>query len=412
MVKPLPLLIGLRYIRSKRRHQFMALTSAISLLGMILGVFALIVVMSVMNGFAAELRGRILSVIPHGYIDGPNQQLSNWQQWSTIITQDPSVIAVAPYMMGQVMLSRPGVMRGAQLTAIDPVQEVLVSGVVQQMVAGSLVDLEPGMYGIVLGDLLARQMGLRPNDTVTVILPKVTITPLGLFPRLKTFTVIGLLSTGTELDMQTAFIHLSDGQKLFQMGDHVQGLRVALDDLFKASVVLPKLADSITGAQVRVWSETQGNLFRAIAMEKTVVALLLLIIIAVAAFNIIATLTVMVANKRGDIAILRTMGASSRSITAIFMVQGVVMGVLGITIGVALGVPVSLYMGHLVRWFENQWGIQLFDPQIYFINTLPSLLQWSDVYWVVLCALALSVLATWYPARRAAKVNPARILRY
>lgn len=413
MFKPLSLFIGLRYTRAKRRNQYISFVSLVSLLGMVLGVFALVVVLSVMNGFEAELRGRILSVVPHGYLDGPDGRLPDWQQWSARVEQSPSVKAVAPYIDGNAMLNRPGMARGVELVAIDPVLEAQVSTVSGQMLAGSLEDLEPGAYGMVIGNILARTMGLSPGDSITVLLPKVTVTPVGVFPRAKRFTVVGVFSVGAQLDGSTVFIHLRDGQKLFQLDQAVTGLRIELHDLFDASRVLPELAGKLpAGTRAKLWSETQGSLFRAVKMEKTMISLLLLIIVAIAAFNIVSILTMMVADKRSDIAVLRTMGASPNTIMAVFMVQGITVGLVGISVGIALGIPVALNVGEIVAWVESQFGGQVFNPQVYFISRIPSLLKWDDVLLIAGCGFILSVLATLYPARRAASIEPAEVLRY
>ena len=413
MFKPLSLFIGLRYTRARRRNQYISFVSLVSLLGMILGVFALVVVLSVMNGFEAELRGRILSVVPHGYLDGPDRRLENWQQWSAEFGRWPAVKGLAPYIDGNAMLTRPGMARGVQLVAIDPQSEAAVSSVSQQMVVGSFDALLPGSYGIIIGNILARTMGLAPGDTITVLLPKVTVTPVGVFPRSKRFTVVGTFSVGSQLDGSTVFINLRDGQKLFQLDEAVTGLRVELDDMFAAARVLPQMAAKMPAhSKAKLWSETQGSLFRAVKMEKTMISLLLLIIVAIAAFNIVSILTMMVTDKRSDIAVLRTMGASPLTITAIFMVQGITVGLVGIAVGIALGVPVALNVGDIVAWLESQSGAHVFNPQVYFISRIPSLLKWDDVLMIAGCGFVLSILATVYPARRAARIEPAEVLRY
>ena len=413
MFKPLSLFIGLRYTRARRRNQYISFVSLVSLLGMILGVFALVVVLSVMNGFEAELRGRILSVVPHGYLDGPDRRLENWQQWSAEFGRWPAVKGLAPYIDGNAMLTRPGMARGVQLVAIDPQREAAVSSVSQQMVVGSFDALLPGSYGIIIGNILARTMGLAPGDTITVLLPKVTVTPVGVFPRSKRFTVVGTFSVGSQLDGSTVFINLRDGQKLFQLDEAVTGLRVELDDMFAAARVLPQMAAKMPAhSKAKLWSETQGSLFRAVKMEKTMISLLLLIIVAIAAFNIVSILTMMVTDKRSDIAVLRTMGASPLTITAIFMVQGITVGLVGIAVGIALGVPVALNVGDIVAWLESQSGAHVFNPQVYFISRIPSLLKWDDVLMIAGCGFVLSILATVYPARRAARIEPAEVLRY
>lgn len=413
MYQPLALFIGLRYTRAKRRNQFISFVSLISLLGMMLGVTALVVVMSVMNGFEAELRGRILSVIPHGYIDGPEQRLSDWPSWQKQLTKSDSVVAASPYIDGTVMLSRPGMVRGAMLYAIDPEAEAKVSTIDASMIAGQLMDLQQGGYQIVLGDILARHLGVYVGDEISVILPRVTVTPVGIFPRVKRFTVAGIFQVGADLDGNTVFIHLADGQKLFQTGNQVKGLRLQLSDLFLAPSYLPELAKTMpTGSVAKDWSETQGSLFNAVAMEKTMVSLLLMIIVLIAALNIVSIVTMMVSDKRADIAVLRTMGASPPLILRLFMIQGVAVGFAGILVGVAIGIPLALYVGDIVAMLEGLLGAQVFNPEVYFISRIPSELQCSDILWVSCCGLLLSVIATIYPSIRASQIQPAEALRY
>lgn len=413
MFHPLSIYIGLRYTRAKRRNQFISFVSLISLLGMVVGVIALVVVLSVMNGFEAEVRGRILAVVPHGFLTGTNDKLDNWQAPAATLRQQPAVLGVAPFLDSQVMLSRPGMIRAAMLQAIDPALEGQVSSLGQSMVNGSLSDLAPGKYRIIIGSLLSRYLGVYVGDEVSVVLPRVSVTPVGVFPRVKRFVVSGIFEVGAALDSNTVFIHLADGQKLFQYGPAIKGLRLQFDDLFKADQYLPELLTLMPeGAVATSWSQTQGSLFQAVKMEKTMVSLLLLIIVAIAAFNIVSILTMMVADKRSDIAVLRTMGASSQTILWVFVIQGVVIGSGGILIGIILGVPLALFTGEIVQWFESLVGAQVFSPEVFFINRIPSVLKLSDVMMIAGWGLGLSVLATIYPSIRAAKVQPAEALRY
>ena len=413
MYQPLALFIGLRYTRAKRRNQFISFVSLISLLGMILGVTALVVVMSVMNGFEAELRNRILSVVPHGYIDGPEQRLSDWPNWQKQLTESNSVVAAAPYIDGTVMLSRPGMVRGAMLHAIEPEAEAKVSTISASMISGQLKDLQQGGYNIVLGEILASHLGVYVGDEISIILPRVTVTPVGVFPRVKRFTVVGIFQVGAELDSTTVFIHLADGQKLFQTGSDVKGLRLQLSDLFLAPSYLPELVKKMPkGSVAKTWSETQGSLFSAVAMEKTMVSLLLMIIVLIAALNIVSIVTMMVSDKRSDIAVLRTMGASPQSILRLFMIQGVAVGFAGILVGIAIGIPLALHVGDIVVALESLLGAQVFNPEVYFISRIPSVLQWSDVLWIGFSGLLLSVIATIYPSIRASQIQPAEALRY
>lgn len=413
MLRPLPLFIGLRYSQSKRRNQFISFVSLISLLGMALGVFALLVVLSVMNGFEAELRSRVLAVIPHGIVTASDGHLSDWQDLSRRLVRDDEVVAVAPFVAGNIMLSRPGIVRGAKLNAILPAQESEVSQIAGRMVRGGMEQLLPGKYHLVLGSILARQLNVDIGDQVSVVLPRVTVTPVGVFPRVKRFTVTGIFSAGSQVDSDSAFIHLVDGQKLFQLGDDVSGLRLKLHDLFAAPKKMQELAGELpAGVIAKSWRETQGSLFQSVAMEKRMIGLLLLIIVAIAAFNIISILIMMVADKRADIAVLRTMGLSPFKVMAIFVVQGVSVGVTGIAMGIAAGLPVAFVIGDIVSWFEQLLGSQLFNPQVYFISQIPSVVKLSDVLLIVVSGVLLTVMATLYPAYRAAKIHPAEVLRY
>ncbi|MFT5578694.1 MAG: lipoprotein-releasing system permease protein [Paraglaciecola psychrophila] len=413
MYRPLSLFIGLRYTRAKRRNQFISFVSLISLLGMVLGVIALVVVLSVMNGFEGELRNRILAVVPHGFIDGPDQRLSQWRGLRTQLEADSQVLASAPYIDSNVMLSRPGIVRGVQLHAIEPLLESKVSSVHQHMISGQLSDLSAGANHIVLGEILARIMGVYVGDEITVILPRVMVSLAGLHPRQKRYRVSGIFQVGADLDSNTAFIHLADGQKLFQLGDSVEGLRLQFQDLFSAADELQRLLPTLpAGLQARDWAQTQGSLFQAVKMEKTMVSLLLMVIVTIAAFNIVSILTMMVADKRADIAVLRTMGASQRSVIAVFMIQGISVGLAGIVLGIVIGVPIALQVGDIVYWLENALGGKVFNPNVYFISRIPSLLETADLVLIASSGFVLSALATIYPALRAAKIQPAEALRY
>ncbi len=428
MLKQIPLFIGLRYIRAKRRNQFISFISAVSFLGMMLGILALIVVLSVMNGFDRELKGRILSVVPHGYIYRVEQQnvgveeddseqnskgLSDWQALAKQIIAHPDVVAVAPYIKGNGMVSQFGVVRGIEITGVLPNTEAQVSQLAQDFIAGSFDSLQAGEYNIILGSLLAKHLGVAIGDKVTLVLPQVNITPLGIFPRMKRFNVTGVFQAGAQLDGSATMIHLDDAKKLFRYGENVEGLRVKVADLYDAKRILQEVVQSLpAGFQAKDWSQTQGGLFQAVKMEKTVITLLLMIVVAVAAFNIISILIMMVADKRSDIAVLRTLGASRGSIMGIFIIQGSSVGVIGTVVGAVLGVILALNISTIAAFIEHLLGLQLFNPDIYFISFLPSHLMWEDVLVVCSSALCLSFLATLYPAYRAAQVQPAEALRY
>lgn len=413
MYKPLAVFIGLRYTHARRRRQFVSFVSLISLLSMFLGVFSLVVMTSVMNGFERELRGRILSVLPHVYVDAPGGAMENWQQWADRIAKDSHITGVAPYISSHVMLSTASGIRAAKITAIEPQLERRVSVIDAHIQQGSITDLQPGRYQIVLGSLLAHYLGVGIGDDVVVILPQVSVTPAGVFPRQKRFQVAAIFEVGAQVDAEAAFIHLADGQRLFHKKELVQGVRIQLIDLFSAPEFARKLAKSLPDTfEVKDWSETQGSLFRAVKMEKRLVALLLAAVVAIAAFNIVSILTMMVADKRADVAVLRTMGASPRIVMTVFLIQGMTLGLVGVGLGVALGVPMAINIGDVIAWLEQLTGFTVFDPRVYFISYVPSELQWFDVGMVALGGLLLSLLATLYPAYRAARIHPAEALRY
>ncbi len=414
MPASLPFFIGLRYFRKGAGDdRFLSLMSWFSLLGMMLGVVSLIVVTAVMNGFEAELQKRVLSVLPHAYVEGPNQRLDDWPAQRQAIASASGLKASAPYVGGKAMLSAAGRIQGVAMYGIDPELERSVSSVAEKMIAGRYLSETPGHYEVVVGDILARQLDLMPGDTLRVILPKVTVTPFGLFPRERVFTVVGMFSAGAQLDASTAFIHLQDAQKLYQLGTAVQGLRLQFSDLLQSAKwsadLLPLLPK---GSTVVDWSVSQGSLFQAVKMEKLMVRLLLMFIVIIAAFNIISILSMAVSSRRGAIAVLRTMGASPGSITGVFIVYGVATGLCGVLLGLLIGVPLAVNIGDVVAWFESVTGLYVFDPQVYFISRIPSLLRVTDIVWICGFGLALSVLATLYPARQAAKVQPAEALRY
>ena len=410
---PFSIFVGLRYIRAKRRNQFLSFISLIALMGMTMGVVALIVVLSVMNGFEAELRGRVLSLVPHAYLESTNGSIDDWQLLAERFNDNPQVLGVAPFIGGEAMLSMPGVVRGIQLTGIDPEFENAVSVIDKNMLAGTLADLEERRYGVVLGALIARHMGLTVGDSVTIVIPKVSVTPAGIFPRSRRFTVVGVFEVGAQVDSNTAFIHIGDAARLFAMKGQVQGLRIQTSDLYRVNEILASTIASLSGEyQIQDWSKSQGSLFQAVRMEKTMIAVLLTTVVAVAAFNIISILTMMVTEKRADIAVLRTMGASPYAVMAVFIVQGMGIGVLGVVIGGIVGVLAALNISELVSAIEDIFHIYVFDPRVYFITKIPSVLQWLDVLRIISGALLLSFLATLYPAYRASEIEPAEALRY
>ncbi len=409
----LPLFIGLRYSFSRQHNRFIGLVSMVSLLGMALGVASLITVLSVMNGFAGELRDRILSLVPHLQIESAAGQLPDWQQLATRVELTAGVTGVAPYIESKVLLGSHRMVRGAQVTAVNPALESSVSQVFEHMTAGSFAALSERSYGIVVGDLLARALAVEVGDSLELTVPRLIITPLGSFPRRKRFTVVGVFQVGAQLDSSQAYISIISGQKLFGLGESVQGLRVRLADLYQA----PIAADHWRGElgedfRVRDWGGSQGSLFDAIRMEKIMMTILLLSVVAVAAFNIVSTLTMAVTDKRSDIAVLRTMGARAGTIMAIFMAQGLLLALSGIGAGVLLGVALALNISEVTLFVERLFGMKLFNPQVYFISDLPARLEPTDVLVVAALALLLSLCATIFPAWRATRIAPAEVLRY
>ena len=411
MFRPFPLFIGIRYARARRDARFVSVVSAVALCGLALGVMALVVVLSVMNGFDRELRARILSLVPHVTVHtlGPAE---DWRPLARRLAGVPGVSAALPWTGGTAMLSTPGVVRGVELGGLRPEADADASGVSASMVSGALQDLRPGGFGIVLGGLLARSLGVDVGDTVTVMLPQLTVTPAGAWPRMRRFQVVGVFKVGAQVDASTALVHLEDAARLYRTGQGVHAVRLLLEHPSDAPAIAAKLATREEGRTIEDWSRTQGTLFNAVRMEKRMVTLLLMVVVAVAAFNIVSILTMVVAEKRGAIAVLRTMGASPGQVMAIFAAQGTLTGVVGIAAGLAAGIPLALHAGAILAWFEELLGLRLFDPNVYFISYLPSQLQGGDVALVSGMALLLCVLATLYPARRAAAIGPAEALRY
>jgi lipoprotein-releasing system permease protein len=416
-LRPYELLVGLRYTHARRsagRNAFVSFIAAVSMLGIALGVAALIVVLSVMNGFQQELRTRILAVASHIEIRGFNGSLPDWRAVARSARANREVQAEAPYVLGQVMLSAGGANRGAVIRGVDPALESAVADFGAHMSAGSLSDLKPGEFGIVLGSELAHALGTRIGDSVVVITPQGTVTPAGTLPRVKSFRVVGVFEVGMfEFDSGLALIDLEDAQKLYRLGDAVTGVRLKLDDLFAAPRVARQLATTLpVDAEVRDWTLNHANFFRAVAIEKRMMFLILTLIVAVAAFNIVSAQVMVVTDKQADIAILRTQGASPASILAIFIIQGALVGTLGTLLGVVGGLALALNIETVVPFVERLLGVQFLDKTVYYISELPSQVQQGDVVLVAAIAFGLTLLATLYPSWRASKINPAEALRY
>ena len=413
---PFELFVGLRYTRAKRRNHFISFISMTSMVGIALGVAALIVVLSVMNGFQQELRSRILGVASHMQITGADNQLADWQFIAGRLQDIPHVEAAAPYIMAQGMLSYGAAVQGAIVRGVLPVAEDQVAEIGAHMRAGQLADLRAGEFGIVLGAELAQALGVMIGDKVVLLAPQGQVTPTGLIPRIKQFRVVGLFQIGMyEYDAGLALIHMDDAAVLYRMGDKVSGLRLKLDDLFRAPALTPQLGATLGDYgryYVSDWTQQHANFFRAVQMEKRVMFIILTLIVAVAAFNIVSTLVMAVTDKRADIAIMRTFGASPRSIMQIFIVQAALIGIIGTVAGAGIGIVVAQNIDVIVPAIERLFNIQFLAKDVYYISDLPSQLLWSDVGVIVSLSFLLSLLATLYPSWRAAKTNPAEALRY
>ena len=384
------------------------------MMGIALGVMALITVLSVMNGFEKEVRERILDMVSHLTVTDFEGKLKNWPDVLKTTKTHKNVIAAAPYIEAQGMMINGASVNGTLIRGVLPEQEPSVSNVASKMKKGHFSNLQAGKFGVVLGQDLARILGVHLGDKVTMVTPSANVTPAGVAPRLKRFTVVGIFYLGMyEYDSTMAIIHMSDAQRLFRMKGQVTGVRAKLNDLFAAPLTKVQMQESdLSEYWVRDWSSYHANWFRAVKIEKRMIFLLLLLIVAVAAFNIVSTLVMVVTDKQSDIAILRTLGASPRSIMSIFMVQGAVIGIIGTIIGTISGVSLSLNLDTVVPFIERLLGIHILDPAVYYISVLPSDLHWDDVWMICSISLVLGLVATIYPAWRASKTQPAEALRY
>ena len=415
---PIAIEIGLRYTRAKnklggsKRDGFLSFISGISMAGIALGVAALIIVLSVMNGFQKDVRDRMLSVLSHIEISS-NQGVDDWEGLSKFVQKQDHVIGVAPLVQSQALLSNGETMRGAGLRGISPEAEGAVSDLPHQFRVGSIDALKPGEFGIALGGQLADMFGLHVGDKISVMVPQGDLTPAGMMPRLRTFNVVGILDTGHyEFDSSLALIHWKDAAALARV-DGPTGLRVKLDDMQQAPNVSRKLNEKLPSYLFASdWSQQNRNWFAAVKTEKRMMFIILTLIIAVAAFNLVSTLVMTVTDKQADIAILRTMGASARMIQHVFFVQGLAIGLLGSVIGVLLGLLIACNIDVIVPFIEHVFGIQFLPRDVYFISELPSDVRLADVVTVGAMAFFLSLIATIYPSWRAAKVKPAEALRY
>lgn len=410
MFNPLALFIGLRYTQARRRNRFVSFIALISMIGLTLGVAVLITVLSVMNGFDRELKNRVLGMVPQATISS-QVMLYDWPQQIEQFKRLPHVVGAAPLTQLQGMLTAQGQVTGILVNGINPTYEPKVSIIQNYMMKGQLSALKRGEYGIILGKTLTDNLGLRVGDKVTLVLPEATPSPAGVVPRFKRFTLVGIYNIGSEVEGMMAYIALDDAATLLRMDAGAQSIRLKLDNIFAAPNVIKQALHQLPpyyyGSD---WTATHGNLFSAIQMEKAMVSLLLFLIVLVAAFNIVSSLVMVVTDKKADIAILRTLGASPRFITAIFMVQGTIIGVIGTLAGATLGIILATSISSILAWINSTLKLNLFSA--YFINYLPSELLWRDVAIIVGLSLLLSFLATIYPALRAAKIQPAEALRY
>lgn len=414
MFRPIELYIGLRYTRAKRRNHFISFISLISIVGVALGITVLITVLSVMNGFEKEVRERILGMASHATVSGYDGRLRDWDELAAQVAQNPEVVGTAPFVQGQAMLANGKEVSGALLRGVLPAEEPQVSDVGDHMLAGRLEDLRSGEYGIVLGAELARSLAVGPGDKVIVITPKATVTPAGILPKLRRFTVTGVFEVGmSDYDRGVAIVNIEDAARLFQLDDQVSGLRLRLEDLFRAPLVTRGLRQNLGGNYwVSDWTLQHANYFRAVRTEKTMMFIILMLIVAVAAFNIVSTLVMVVTDKQADIAILRTLGITPANVMAVFMVQGSVIGLFGTLLGVVGGVSLALNVETIVPALESVLGTKFLSPEVYYISDLPSDVHASDVLKIAFAAFVLTLVATLYPAWRAARTQPAEALRY
>ncbi|WP_088177916.1 lipoprotein-releasing ABC transporter permease subunit [Methylotenera sp. N17] len=416
---PFELLVGLRYTRAKRKNHFISFISFTSMIGIALGVWALIVVLSVMNGFQDELRNRILGVASHIEITGFNNRLSDWQTVAKEVTPatpqgESRVLAAAPYVMAQGMLSYGQAVQGSIVRGILPAEEAQVSSLSTHMKSGQLTDLKAGEFNIVLGSDLAMLLGVSVGEKVVLLAPQGQFTPTGVVPRIKQFKVVGIFQIGMyEYDAGLALIHMADAAKLYRMDDQVSGVRLKLNDLFDATAETARLNTQLKGAYyITDWTQQHANFFKAIQLEKRVMFIILALIVAVAAFNIVSTLVMAVTDKRADIAIMRTFGASPASIMKIFMIQGALIGMIGTVAGAFFGVLTALNIDTIVPFIERTFKVQFLAKDVYYISDLPSKLLWTDVWTILILSFVLSLFATLYPSYKASRINPAEALRY
>ncbi len=413
---PFELFVGLRYLRAKRKNHFSSFISITSMIGIALGVAVLIIVLSVMNGFGNELRNRIIGASSHLQISEGANTLSNWQEVADKVKGTPHVLASAPFVQGQGLLSFNSASQGTLVRGILPAQEVKVAEFADKMKVGKLDDLRAGEFNIILGQDFAYYFGLSIGDKVMLMSPSGQATPVGTMPRMKQFNLVGVFQTGYQnADFGLALVHMDDVAKLYRMGDKVSGLRIKLDDPFLTAEVAPSMAaqlGSLGNYYISDWVQENPNFFAALKMEKRIMSIIMVLVVAVAAFNIVSTLIMAVIDKRADIAIMRTFGASPRSIMQIFIIQGALIGIVGTLAGVVLGLLIAMNIDVIVPFIESLFHVQFLAKDVYYITEVPSQVLWSDVTIITLTSFILSLLATLYPSYKASKINPAEALRY
>ena len=414
MFRPIEVHIGLRYTKARRRNNFISIFSLISIVGITLGVLVMITVLSVMNGFQKEVRERILGAASHITIKGTDGKLDDWHEVMSSVEKNPEVIGSAPYIRTEGMLTNGQYVSAAFVRGIDPALEPSVSDVEKGILLGDFADLKAGDFKIYLGKYLARALGVYLGDKITMVTPQAAVTPAGILPRLKRFTVGGIFETGhNQYDSGLAIIHISDAAKLMRMGKDVTGVRVKIKDIFEAPRISLQLVEQLPGGYlVNDWTKLHENFFRAVQTEKRIMSIILILIIIIAAFNIIAMMVMTVTEKQSDIAILRTLGSTPFRITWIFITQGLIIGLVGIVLGVIGGVTLSLNIDTIVPAIESLFNVQFLSPDVYLISELPSDLQWSDVTAISLASFIVTIIFTVIPASRAAYVQPAEALRY
>jgi lipoprotein-releasing system permease protein len=413
MFLPLSVSIGLRYLRAKRRNGFISFISMASILGIIIGVMALITTIAVMTGFQEELRTRILGTVSHATITGFDGPMQDWKKAVSVAQNDKRVLGAAPYVEREAWLQALED-QGAMIRGVLPEYEPKVSDLDKKMVEGKLTDLKAGEFNIILGNELAQFLGVNVGDKVTMLVAERSATPVGVLPKMRRFTVVGIFEAGAqEFDFGLALVHMQDMQRMGRMGEQVTGVRLKLVDLWNAWEVARDLTEKMEGDfRVRDWSSDHANFFRALKMEKTVMFVLLSLVIGIAAFNLVSSLVMLVQDKQSDIAILRTLGLSPARVMQVFMIQGMVIGVVGIAFGVVLGVLLSLNLSHIVKFIENLTGNELMPSDVYYISGVPTHVVASDIVLIAGVAFVMCLLATIYPAWRASRTDPVAALRY